>query len=127
DPRALSDEPGEQRRAVGMTENPFRLEGRTALITGGSKGLGRAIADALAGAGTDVCLVSRHADQAEAAAAAIRAATGRRAVAIAADGRDCAHVTRMVERRIGELRHLAVLETDAAPTIGTPGGDCPHE
>ena len=110
-----------------MTENPFRLEGRTALITGGSKGLGRAIADALAGAGTDVCLVSRHADQAEAAAAAIRAATGRRGVAIAADVSDSAQVNRMVERAIGELGHLDILVNNAGMNIRNPVVDYSDE
>ena len=110
-----------------MTENPFRLEGRTALITRGSKGLGRAIADALAGAGTDVCLVSRHADQAEAAAAEIRAATGRRAVAIAADVSDSAQVNRMVERAIGELGHLDILVNNAGMNIRNPVVDYSDE
>ena len=41
-----------------MTENPFRLEGRTALITGGSKGLGRAIADAIRGTGLELVVYS---------------------------------------------------------------------
>src|SRR5690242_14253325 len=56
-------------RRVGMSGEQFRLEGKAALITGGSKGLGRAIADALAGAGADVCLVSRHGEEGEQAAA----------------------------------------------------------
>ena len=49
----------------------FRLEGRTAMVTGGSKGLGLAIAAGLASAGAQVMLVSRQADTAATAAAAI--------------------------------------------------------
>jgi len=49
----------------------FDLTGRTALITGGSKGLGFAMAAGLASAGADVFLVSRHLDQAQAAAASV--------------------------------------------------------
>ncbi len=49
----------------------FDLTGRTALITGGSKGLGHAMAAGLASAGADVMLVSRHLDEAQAAAANI--------------------------------------------------------
>ena len=63
----------------------FRLDGRHALITGGSKGLGRVIAEALAQAGAAVTLVSRTAAEGHAAAAEIAAATGRPARAIAAD------------------------------------------
>ena len=63
----------------------FRLDGRRALVTGGSKGLGRVMAMALAQAGADLVIVSRTAAESEAAAAEIRAATGRHAIAIAAD------------------------------------------
>jgi NAD(P)-dependent dehydrogenase (short-subunit alcohol dehydrogenase family) len=63
----------------------FNLTGRTALVTGGSKGLGLAMAAGLASAGADVMLVSRHADEAQAAADGIARNFGRKAVAHAAD------------------------------------------
>jgi NAD(P)-dependent dehydrogenase (short-subunit alcohol dehydrogenase family) len=103
-----------------MTTDPFRLEGKTALITGGSKGLGRAIADALAGAGADVCLVSRHVDEAEKAAAEIRAATGRRALAIEADVSRSGAVNAMVERAIADLGHVDVLINNAGTNVRNP-------
>jgi NAD(P)-dependent dehydrogenase (short-subunit alcohol dehydrogenase family) len=56
----------------------FDLAGRRALVTGGSKGIGQAIATGLSAAGAQVMIVSRHADELEAAAAAIRADTGAR-------------------------------------------------
>ena len=74
-----------------MTSSPlpgikqFDLTGRTALITGGSKGLGAAMAAGLASAGADVVLLSRHLEEAQAAAAQIAADFGRRALGLAAD------------------------------------------
>lgn len=63
----------------------FDLAGRTAIVTGGSKGLGEAMADGLASAGADVVLVSRHREEAEAAAAGIAERHGRRAEGFEAD------------------------------------------
>ena len=63
----------------------FDLTGRTALITGGSKGLGLAMAAGLASAGADVLLVSRHLAEAEAAAQQLTREFGRKAVGLAAD------------------------------------------
>jgi len=68
------------------------IAGQNVLITGGSRGLGRALGEALARAGARVVLVARHADELEEAVTAIRAAGGE-AHAIAADvaDRDAAH------------------------------------
>ena len=62
----------------------FRLDGRTALVTGGSRGLGRAMAQALAEAGADLILVGRDTDSLEAARAEL-SATGRRVVVVPGD------------------------------------------
>src|SRR4051812_45423792 len=61
----------------------FDLTGRVAVVTGGSRGIGRAMAHGLAAAGADVVIASRKLDSCEAAAKEIRADTGRDALAVA--------------------------------------------
>ncbi len=63
----------------------FRLDGRTALVTGGSGGLGAVFVRALAGVGADVALLGRRVDVAREVAAPIAAETGRRIIALEAD------------------------------------------
>jgi NAD(P)-dependent dehydrogenase (short-subunit alcohol dehydrogenase family) len=67
----------------------FRLDGRRALITGGSRGLGRAVAQSLAEAGADLILVGRTPDSLEQAATDLRA-TGRRVETVVGDMGDAA-------------------------------------
>ena len=64
------------------------LEGKIAIVTGGSKGIGRATALALAQEGVDVAICARGMEELEDAAADIRARTGRRALAVRANTGD---------------------------------------
>ncbi len=80
----------------------FRLEGRLALVTGGTKGLGRVIATALAQAGADVVIVSRTVSECEEAAREIRHLTGRKTWGIAADVTQADAIERLA-REAGEV------------------------
>jgi NAD(P)-dependent dehydrogenase (short-subunit alcohol dehydrogenase family) len=80
-----------------MSSGGPSLEGRNAIVTGASRGIGRAIALAFAGAGANVAVVSRSPDVLEEAASEIEA-RGRKAVALAADVGDADAVRAAVER-----------------------------
>jgi 3-oxoacyl-[acyl-carrier protein] reductase len=92
---------------------PVDLAGRVALVTGGSRGIGRAVALALAEAGADVAVNYRErADDAEEVAGLVRA-MGRRAIAVAADVSEDAAVAGMVARVEAELGPVGVLVNNA--------------
>jgi NAD(P)-dependent dehydrogenase (short-subunit alcohol dehydrogenase family) len=84
-----------------------------ALITGGSKGLGEAMAAALASAGADLMLVSRRGDEVQATAQRIAADTGQRVESLAADVTDRAQVKRMVEQTLACYDHIDILINSA--------------
>jgi len=96
------------------------LDGRVALVTGGSKGIGRAVALALAEDGADVALAARGEDDLAAAAREIEA-LGRRALPVPTDVSDPEQVQALVDRTIGELGGLDVLVNNAgaAPFLST--------
>jgi gluconate 5-dehydrogenase len=86
----------------------FRLDGRRALITGGSRGLGRAMSQALAEAGADLVLVGRDADSLQQAQTEL-APTGRRVDLVAADLGDPEAAERMCERVLAEHGPIDIL------------------
>jgi len=89
------------------------LSGQAVLVTGGSRGLGRAIAVRLARDGAAVCVNYRaRADEAQAVVDEIRGAGGR-AIAVRADVGDAEQARAMVERAAGELGPISVLVNNA--------------
>lgn len=90
-----------------------RLENKVALVTGGSRGMGKAIALRLAAEGADIAITySSSASQAEAVVAAIEK-TGRKAIAIATPGADTQTLTTAVDRTVKELGKIDVLVNNA--------------
>lgn len=98
----------------------FRLNGRRALVTGGSRGLGREIATALAQAGADVIIVSRNAEQCDAVADAIGEATGRRATSIAADVAKSDEVDRLFHEATRDGERVDILVNSAGVNVRNP-------
>lgn len=98
----------------------FDLSGRVALITGGSKGLGEAMAAGLASAGANLFLVSRNAGEVEAAAAEIQAEYPVRAVGYQADVTDEAAVIEMVEECQRQFDRIDILINNAGINIRGP-------
>ena len=100
----------------------LELKGKTALITGGSKGIGKAIAIALAEEGVDVAIAARSQDTLEQAAEEIRSVTGRKVVTISADTTSWDDVQRMVETTVSELGGVDILVNSAAMVGGQVRG-----
>ena len=104
----------------------FKLDGRTALVTGGSRGLGLQIAEALGEAGARILLTSRKATDLEAAASRLQG-KGIAAQWIAADASDPDQVRQMVEEAVERLGAIDILVNNAGATWGVPAEDHPLE
>ena len=102
------------------------LSGRTALISGGSRGLGLQIAAGLGEMGARVLLSARKADELEEACAGL-GAQGVDAGWIVADGALDADVARLAEQAIERLGHVDILVNNAGATWGAPAEDHPVE
>lgn len=98
----------------------LQLNGKRALVTGGSRGIGAAIVMALAENGADVAFTyQRSAAKAQALAASVEA-LGRRAIAIQADSADPDAITRSVDEAVGALGGLDILVNSAAVGLNGP-------
>ena len=104
----------------------FDLTGKTALVTGGSRGLGLQLAQALGEAGAKVLLSSRKASDLEEAAAELKAA-GIDAQWIAADCSNEADIRRLGDETLARLGHVDILLNNAGAAWGAPAEDHPVE
>jgi NAD(P)-dependent dehydrogenase (short-subunit alcohol dehydrogenase family) len=93
--------------------DPFDLSGRVAMVTGGSRGLGRAMVQGLAQAGADVVIASRRVEDCAAAAAEVTAATGSRALPLACHVGRWDTLEGVVDRVYEELGRIDVLVNNA--------------
>jgi NAD(P)-dependent dehydrogenase (short-subunit alcohol dehydrogenase family) len=98
----------------------FRLDGKVAVVTGGARGLGRAIAEALASAGADVALSARQRQSAERAGEDISETTGRKTLAVAADVTVRHDVEEMMETVLSALGRIDILVNNAGVNIRGP-------
>jgi NAD(P)-dependent dehydrogenase (short-subunit alcohol dehydrogenase family) len=97
----------------------FRLDGRVAVVTGASAGLGVAFAKALAEAGADVALGARRLDRLAATRALVEAA-GRKAVAVGTDVTDPAACQSLVDAAMGAFGRIDILVNNAGVGTAVP-------
>ena len=100
-------------------DRALRLDGRAALVTGATRGIGRAIAEAYAAAGAGVCVLARKPEELEETATAL-GALGNPVITVAGSAGDPEAIATAVDRCVSELGRLDVLVNNAAtnPTFG---------
>jgi NAD(P)-dependent dehydrogenase (short-subunit alcohol dehydrogenase family) len=105
----------------------FGLTGKTGVIAGGSRGIGKAIALELAREGADLVIAARTAGDLKASAEEISGKTGRKIVPISFDATDRASCDSLVERAAKELGSVNILVNSASVPIGSPSATGPIE
>ena len=99
-----------------MVLERLRLDGpprKVVIVTGGSRGLGKAMAISLAGAGADVCIASRTVAQLEAAADEIEAASGRKPLIVPTNVQSRAECDALIEKTVDHFGRLDVMLNNA--------------
>lgn len=108
------------------TQELFNLAGKTALVTGGSRGLGLQIAEALGEQGAKIVLTSRKQSDLDEAVAHLKG-RGIEASAIAADVSRDENIQPLVDEAIKRMGHIDILINNAGATWGAPAEDHPVE
>jgi NAD(P)-dependent dehydrogenase (short-subunit alcohol dehydrogenase family) len=108
------------------TQQLFSLAGKTAIVTGGSRGLGLQMAQALGEQGARLVLASRKRDELDESVAQLRA-LGIDAEGIAADLSESTQAHAFVEAALAHLGHVDILLNNAGATWGAPAEDYPLE
>lgn len=108
-----------------MSYKPLQLDGKVAVVIGGTSGIGEAVACGLAQAGADVIPTSRRSDMVDAAAQKIEG-FGRRSLRICSDVTDRSSLERCLERAVAELGKVDILVNAAGRTKRTPVLDVPE-
>lgn len=103
-----------------MALDIFKLDGRVALVTGGTRGLGLAMAQALAEAGADIVVTSRELARARSCADTLAASTGRRVLGLAVDVTDAQQIDTLVQAVIATFGHIDILVNNAGINIRKP-------
>lgn len=98
----------------------FDLSGRAALVTGGSKGLGKAMARGFAEAGANVVISSRHEDELNKAQAEIQEGLGVKVSYFVADMTDRAEVKKLAEKAVQEMGRIDILVNNAGSNVPQP-------
>src|SRR5690606_217696 len=96
------------------TSSKFDLTGKVAIVTGGSRGIGLAAAEAMSRAGAALVIASRKPEPLEQAAAQLRERTGGEVLAVPAHTGDDEAVNRVVERATAEFGGVDILVNNAA-------------
>ena len=109
-----------------MILDKFKLEGKTALVTGSSRGLGKAIAIALAEAGADVACHARQSDGAAEAVEAVKS-LGRVAIEVIGDMSDPQDPAKFFESAIAELGRVDILVNNAGTIRRSPAVEYSEE
>ena len=105
----------------------FKLDGKSAFVTGGAQGIGKCIATALAEAGADVAIVDVNIEKAQKTAEEIAAATGSRTIAIKCDVTNKADVEAMVEKVVEVYGKLDIAFANAGIAEHEPAEDMDYE
>jgi NAD(P)-dependent dehydrogenase (short-subunit alcohol dehydrogenase family) len=106
--------------------NLFDLSGKTAIVTGGGKGIGRQMAQGLAEAGANIVLCARQAERCEQAAAELEE-LGVRALGLGCDVRDPEQVQAVVARTVSDFGGADILVNNAGTVWGASPEDMPLE
>ncbi len=98
----------------------FRLDGKVALVTGGSKGLGKAMARGLAAAGADVIISARHRDELDRTAEEIRSESGRSVHVVVADLSRRDEAKRLAAESLAAAGKVDILINNAGTNVPQP-------
>ncbi len=103
-----------------MIQDMFNLKGKVALVTGGSKGLGLAMAKGLAQAGADIVINSRNADELETAMAEILEGTGSKGKAFVADLSNRQDTVQLAAKAMQTMGRVDIIINNAGTNVADP-------